>query len=155
MNRIIALLLLGSFATASARAGEPSARAQGERSESRSESRGGGVPAALIEPSARAQGERSESRSESRGGGVPAALIEDKKIIAPEGSDVGLPFSPGVLSGDFLYLAGAIGNKPGTLEVPEGIEAQMRQAMANLDSVLKAAGMDFSRAVSVNVYLSH
>jgi 2-iminobutanoate/2-iminopropanoate deaminase len=106
------------------------------------------------EPSARAQGERSESRSESRGGGVPAALIKDKKIIAPEGSEVGLPFSPGVLSGDFLYLAGTIGNKPGTLEVPAGIEAQMRQAMANLESVLKAADMDFSRAVSVNVYLS-
>jgi reactive intermediate/imine deaminase len=83
------------------------------------------------------------------------AAAADKKIIAPEGSDVGLPFSPGVLSGDFLYVAGAIGNKPGTLdEVPEGIEAQMRQAMANQEAVLKAAGMDFSRVVSVNVYLS-
>ncbi|MGH9336204.1 MAG: RidA family protein, partial [Vicinamibacteria bacterium] len=77
-----------------------------------------------------------------------------KKIVAPEGMDLGLPFSPGVLSGDFLHLAGAIGNKPGTLEVPEGIAAQMRQAMENLDAVLKAAGMDFSRVVSVNVYLS-
>ncbi len=46
----------------------------------------------------------------------------DKKIIAPEGSDLGIPFSPGVLSGDFLYLAGSIGNKPGTLEVSSGIE---------------------------------
>jgi 2-iminobutanoate/2-iminopropanoate deaminase len=83
-----------------------------------------------------------------------AATAAEKKIIAPEGSDVGLPFSPGVLAGDFLYLAGAIGNKPGTLEVPEGIEAQMRRAMANQEAVLKAAGMDFSRVVSVTVYLS-
>jgi 2-iminobutanoate/2-iminopropanoate deaminase len=82
------------------------------------------------------------------------ALATDKKIVAPEGSDLGLPFSPGVLAGDFLYLAGTIGNKPGTLEVPEGIEAQMRQAIANQESVLKAAGMDLSRVVSVNVYLS-
>jgi 2-iminobutanoate/2-iminopropanoate deaminase len=81
-------------------------------------------------------------------------LAADKKIIAPEGMDVGLPFSPAVLSGDFLYLAGAIGNKPGTLEVPAGIEAQMKQAMENLGAVLKAAEMDFSRVVSVNVYLS-
>jgi reactive intermediate/imine deaminase len=78
----------------------------------------------------------------------------EKKIIAPEGSDLGLPFSPGVLSGDFLYLAGSIGNKPGTLELPAGIEAQTRQTMANLESVLKAAGMDFSRVVSANVYLT-
>jgi 2-iminobutanoate/2-iminopropanoate deaminase len=83
----------------------------------------------------------------------PAGAL-DKKIIAPEGMDVGLPFSPAVLSGDFLYLAGAIGNKPGTLEVPAGIEAQMKQAMENLAAVLKAADMDFSRVVSVNVYLS-
>ena len=33
--------------------------------------------ASEAEPSARAEGERSESRSESRGGGVPAALIEE------------------------------------------------------------------------------
>ena len=83
-----------------------------------------------------------------------SAETAEKKIIAPEGSDVGLPFSPGVLSGDFLYVAGGIGNKPGTLELPAGIEAQMRQTMANQEAVLKAAGMDLSRVVSVNVYLS-
>ena len=83
-----------------------------------------------------------------------SAETAEKKIIAPEGSDVGLPFSPGVLSGDFLYVAGGIGNKPGTLELPAGIEAQMRQAMVNQEAVLKAAGMDLSRVVSVNVYLS-
>jgi enamine deaminase RidA (YjgF/YER057c/UK114 family) len=65
-----------------------------------------------------------------------AAAAAEKKIIAPEGSDLGLPFSPGVLSGDFLYLAGSIGNKPGTLELPAGIEAQTRQTMANPRSVL-------------------
>ncbi|HSF15114.1 MAG TPA: RidA family protein [Vicinamibacteria bacterium] len=83
-----------------------------------------------------------------------ASSAAEKKIIAPEGMEVGLPFSPAVLSGDFLYLAGAIGNKPGTLEVPDGIQAQVRQAMDNLGQVLEAAGMDFSRVVSSNVFLS-
>lgn len=82
------------------------------------------------------------------------APAQERKIIAPAGMDEGLPFSPAVQSGDFLYLAGAIGNKPGTLEVPSGIEAQMKQAMENLGAVLREAGMDFSRVVSVNVYLS-
>ncbi len=50
---------------------EPSARAEGERSESRSESAGGGAPAHCLEPSARAEG-GGESGSEKRA----SALIE-------------------------------------------------------------------------------
>jgi 2-iminobutanoate/2-iminopropanoate deaminase len=78
----------------------------------------------------------------------------ERKVIAPEGSQTGLLFSPGILSGDFLYLSGAIGNTPGTLETPGGIEEQTRQAMENLRSVLKAAGMDFADVVRSNVFLS-
>lgn len=85
------------------------------------------------------------------GAGIAAA---EKKIIAPPGTDVGLPFSPGVLSGDFLYLAGAIGNEPGTLQVASGIEAQVRRAIDNQRAILDAAGMDLSRVVSVEVFLS-
>ena len=85
---------------------------------------------------------------------LPTFASAEKKVITLEGTDLGLPFSPGVLSGDFLYLAGAIGNEPGTLELPEGIEAQVRQTMDNLGAVLNAAEMDFSRVVSTNVYLS-
>ena len=84
--------------------------------------------------------------------GNPA--VAEHRIVAPEGSDLGLPFSPGVISGDFLYLSGAIGNKPGTLELADGIEAQVHRTMNNLSVVLEAAGMDLSRVVSTNVYLS-
>jgi 2-iminobutanoate/2-iminopropanoate deaminase len=65
-----------------------------------------------------------------------------------------MPFSLGILSGDFLYLSGSIGTKPGTRELPEGIEAQTKQTMDNLASTLKAAGMDFSDVVQSTVYLS-
>ena len=82
------------------------------------------------------------------------AVAADKTIIAPAGTALDLPFSPAVLSGDFLYLAGSIGNEPGTLNVPNGIEAQVRKTMENLGVVLKEAGMDFSRVVSSNVFLS-
>jgi 2-iminobutanoate/2-iminopropanoate deaminase len=85
--------------------------------------------------------------------GVGVADAE-KKIIAPPGTDVGLPFSPGVLSGDFLYLAGAIGNEPGTLRVAPGIETQVKRAIENQRAILDAAGMDLSRVVSVEVFLS-
>jgi reactive intermediate/imine deaminase len=85
---------------------------------------------------------------------MASSSFAEKKIIAPPGMDVGLPFSPAVQSGDLIYLAGGIGNKPGTLEVPQGIAAQMHQTMANMKTVLEAAGADLSRVVSVNVFLS-
>lgn len=78
----------------------------------------------------------------------------ERKVVAPAGTDLGLPFSPAILSGDFLYIAGAIGNRPGTTEVPRGIQEQVKQTMSNIQSVLEAADMDFSHVVSANVFLS-
>jgi len=53
-----------------------------------------------------------------------------------------LPFSSAVRAGDVLYLSGQIGALPdGSL--PEGIEAQSRQAMANVGAVLETAGLGF------------
>lgn len=76
------------------------------------------------------------------------------KVVAPPGTDLGLPFSPGILAGDFLFLSGAIGNKPGTIEVAGDAAAQTRQTLENLEAVLDAAGMDFSRVVDATVFLS-
>jgi 2-iminobutanoate/2-iminopropanoate deaminase len=76
------------------------------------------------------------------------------RVVAPPGSDLGLPFSAGVLSGDFLFLSGAIGNQPGTTKVQGDAAAQLRQTLDNLGRVLAAAEMDFSRVVEANLYLS-
>ncbi len=85
---------------------------------------------------------------------APAAAAE-RRVVAPPGARLGdLPFSPAILAGDFLFLSGALGNEPGTLEVPGDAAAQTRRTMANLGTLLEAAGMDFSRVVSTNVYLA-
>ena len=69
-------------------------------------------------------------------------------------NELGLPFSEYRESGDLVYLAGALGNVPGTLEiVPGGIEAQVRQTLDNLGVTLQGLGLDFSRVAAVNVYL--
>jgi 2-iminobutanoate/2-iminopropanoate deaminase len=69
--------------------------------------------------------------------------------------ETGLPYSPGILVGDTLYLSGQIGRDPATAKlVPGGIEAETRQTLANLREVLRAAGMDLPDVVSVTVFIA-
>lgn len=78
-----------------------------------------------------------------------------KQLIVPKGApSLGLPFSPGLLVGDTLYLSGVIGNDASGQPVAGGFEPELRQAFANAQNVLKAAGMDFPDVVSVTVYLA-
>jgi reactive intermediate/imine deaminase len=83
-----------------------------------------------------------------------AAAPGERRVIAPPGTDLGLPFSAGILSQDFLFLAGAIGNRPGTTTVEGDVAAQVRQTLDNLGKVLEGAGLDFSRVVCAHVYLA-
>lgn len=78
----------------------------------------------------------------------------DSRVVTPPGPGLDLPFSPGILSDDFLFLSGAIANKPGTKIVEGDTAEQMRGTMENLNQVLKAAGLDFSRVVASSVFLA-
>jgi 2-iminobutanoate/2-iminopropanoate deaminase len=79
-----------------------------------------------------------------------------RTVIWPEKSPkTGLPFSPGILVGNTLYIAGHLGRDPVTAKlVPGGIEAETRQTLINIGEVLKAAGMDFKDVVSVTAYIT-
>jgi len=78
-----------------------------------------------------------------------------KQVIVPKGApSMGLPFSPGLMVGDTLYLSGVIGADASGQPVAGGLEPEMRQAFANAQNVLKAAGLDFPDVVSVTVYLA-
>lgn len=70
---------------------------------------------------------------------------------APGPSDVA--FAPPRASG-LIYVSGITGKLPGTADFPEGIEAQTRQALENLDAALRAKGADLSRVASANVFLT-
>ena len=76
-------------------------------------------------------------------------------ITSPSAKALGLPFCQAVRAGDFLYLSGAIGNRPGTLTLVEGgLAAQARQAMENIGEVLKACGLGFCDTVKFIVMLA-
>lgn len=92
--------------------------------------------------------------------GEPAAAQsrnQRKVINPPKGPQTGLPFSPGILVGNTLYVSGHLGQDPAASAprrvVPGGIEAETRRVLGDIRDVLKTAGMDFSDVVSVNAYL--
>jgi 2-iminobutanoate/2-iminopropanoate deaminase len=78
-----------------------------------------------------------------------------KHVPALPGVDVGpLPFSQVVEANGFVFLAGQVGNAPGTHSaVPGGIEAETRAMLDNVGGLLRAAGLDFGDVVKCTVYL--
>jgi 2-iminobutanoate/2-iminopropanoate deaminase len=66
-----------------------------------------------------------------------------------------LPFSQAVRVGDVLYLSGALGNVPGKMElVPGGMEAEARQTMENIATVLKENGLTFDDVFKCTVMMA-
>ena len=64
-----------------------------------------------------------------------------------------LPFSDAVRVGDTLYLSGQLGiGADGKL--PDGIEAQTRQALDNVGAILKRAGLGYGHVFHCTAMLS-
>jgi len=85
-----------------------------------------------------------------------ARPVRARQVVRPAVfPNTGLPYSPGILAGDTLYLSGQLGRDPATAAlVPGGIGAETRQALANLGEVLRAAGMDYGDVVSVTAFIA-
>jgi 2-iminobutanoate/2-iminopropanoate deaminase len=91
------------------------------------------------------------------GDGFAAQSRIQRQAIRPaKGPNTGLPYSPGILVGNTLYVSGHLGQDPAARRVvPGGIEPETRQILADIREVLRAAGMDFEHVVSVNVFLTN
>jgi len=64
-----------------------------------------------------------------------------------------LPFSDAVRAGDTLYLSGQLGLGPDG-KLPEGIEAQTKQALDNVGAILKRAGLGYGDVFHCTAMLS-
>lgn len=64
------------------------------------------------------------------------------------------PYSQAIASNGFVFCSGQIGIDPDTGQVVEGVEAQTRQVLRNLEAVLHAANSSLSRAVKTTIYLA-
>lgn len=64
-----------------------------------------------------------------------------------------LPFSDAVRVGDTLYLSGQLGIGPDG-KLPDGIEAQTRQALENVGAILKRSGLGYEDVFHCTAMLS-
>ena len=75
----------------------------------------------------------------------------------PTGPDITTgpyPFSQVVEANGFVFLAGQVGDVPGSSgPVPGGIEAETRQMLENVGRLLRAVGLDHRDVVKATVYL--
>ena len=82
-------------------------------------------------------------------------LAAEKKVISPPEFAGGTAnISPGVLVDGTLYVSGQIGQDLKTKQVPADFETEVKTLLGNIGIVLKAAGMTYKDAVSVQVYLT-
>jgi len=76
-----------------------------------------------------------------------------KKIVTESSKKRNAPYTPGVIHGGILYISGQLALVPETGKVPEGgVREHMRQALANMDEVLKAAGVPREHVIQCRVY---
>lgn len=78
-----------------------------------------------------------------------------KKIIATAAAPAAIgPYSQAVQVGSTVYLSGQIGLDPATMQMAEGIDAQVARVFDNLKAVAAAAGGSLADAVKVNIYVT-
>ena len=78
-----------------------------------------------------------------------------KKIIATASAPAAIgPYSQAVQAGNTVYLSGQIGLDPASMQMVEGIDAQIERVFENLKAVAAAAGVTLNDAVKFNIYLT-
>lgn len=63
------------------------------------------------------------------------------------------PYSQAVRCGNLVFVSGQLGLDPTTGQLAETVEAQVRQALANLRAILEEAGASLSSVVKTTLFL--
>jgi reactive intermediate/imine deaminase len=80
---------------------------------------------------------------------APPALLS-----SPGHEQLDLPFSEAARVGDLIFVSGQIGNLPGTLDLaPGGIQAETKQALANIAAILERNRSSLDRVAKCTVFL--
>lgn len=77
-----------------------------------------------------------------------------KQVIAPPGASTGAPYSPGIRTGNLIFLSGAIGSAESGGLVEGGVGPETRRALEILQERLALAGATMSDVVKCTVFLA-
>jgi len=78
-----------------------------------------------------------------------------KQIIQTQGAPAAIgTYSQAVKVGNTVYLSGQIGLDPASMQMVEGIEAQVHRVFSNLKAVTEAAGGNMGDIVKLNIFLT-
>ena len=79
-----------------------------------------------------------------------------KKIVAtPKAPEAIGPYSQAIRIGDFLYTSGQISLDPETMKMITGdIEVETEKVLKNIETILKADGLDLNNIIKTTVYLT-
>ena len=78
-----------------------------------------------------------------------------RQTIHAQGAPAAIgPYCHAKRCGDLLFTSGQLGLDPETGALPQGVQAQAKQSLANLGAVLAAAGMGFENVVKTTVFLA-
>jgi reactive intermediate/imine deaminase len=78
-----------------------------------------------------------------------------KTIIQTSGAPAAIgTYSQAVRVGDTVYLSGQIGLDPETMQMVDGIEAQIHRVFQNLKAVAEASGGSLANVVKLNIFLT-
>ena len=80
---------------------------------------------------------------------MPKAVISTPHAPSAIGT-----YSQAVRCGDTIYLSGQIGLDPVTMQLAEGIDAQVQRVFDNLKAVAEAAGGSLDDAAKLTIYLT-
>lgn len=81
--------------------------------------------------------------------------MSKRKVISSSQAPAAIgPYSQAIRAGIFLFASGQLGLDPATGNLHEGIEAQTRQALANIQAVLAEAGASVENVVKTTIFLT-
>lgn len=79
-----------------------------------------------------------------------------RTVIAPPSLTApGVPLSPGIAFENLVFVSGQLPVDPETGAFPEGVTAQTKASLANLKTVLEAAGATMEGVVKTTVFLKN
>jgi len=79
-----------------------------------------------------------------------------REIIFTEKAPAAIgPYSQANKVGDFIFASGQIPVNPQTGEIPEGIEAQTKQALENVKAILETAGASMEQVIKTTCFIKN